>query len=126
MEAQVGERKLVDHEDVQAAVEVELAAAAAAAVDRTAGVGVVEKAGNGAQCDQREVEVAAVALQGLLTAVAPCKEVEEHGEQDGEEGTMTTLVVEVPAAIAVAVALQMRVWEPNQCCPRYLGVASLG
>lgn len=120
MEAQVGERKLVDHEDVQAAVGVELAAA----VDRTAGEGVVE-VGNEIQCDQQVVEVAAVALLGLLTAVAPCKEVEEHGEEDGEEGTMMALVVEVPAAIAVAVAPQMRVWEPNQCCPRYLGVASL-
>lgn len=124
MEAQVGERKLVDHEDVQAAVEVELAAAAAA-VERTAGEDVVEKAGNETQCDQQVVEVAAVALHGLSTAVAPCKEVEEHGEEDGEEGTMMTLVVGVPAAIAVAVALQMGVWEPNQCCPRYLGVASL-
>lgn len=123
MEAQVGERKLVDHEDVQAAVEVELVAVAVA-VDRTAEE--VEKADNETQCDQQEVEVVAVVLQGRLTAVAPCKEVEEHGEEDGAGDTVTTLVVEVPAATAVAVALQMRGWELNQCCPHCLGVASLG
>lgn len=119
VEAQVGERTVVDRENVRAGVEVEAeadpAAAAAAADRRTAGEEglLVAKADNATPDGQQEVVVEEV----LLTGVVPCKEVE--GGEDGEgDTTMVALAVEVEVDAATE-ALEIFDFgsEPMNCSP---------
>jgi hypothetical protein len=99
--AQVGERRVVNHENEQVGVEEEVDPAAVGR--RTAGdeSPLAGKADN-ATLDGQEEEVEQV----LPTGVAPCKEVEEDGEGGGDDegDKMLTLAVEVLVATVVVEA----------------------